>query len=74
MSGLNCNSNTNPFHIMKKILSTILGIFAFVFLFLVGVENSDGSCNLLWSLPCLGIFAFCGWSWGKLNPKESRDE
>jgi hypothetical protein len=54
---------------MKKVLSFILGVVAIVALILGSAENPDGSCNLLWTLSCLGVSAASGWLLGKVNPE-----
>ena len=55
---------------MKKALSTIVGLIGLTALLLGAAENPDGSCNVLWTLSCIGIFAVCGWAWSKMNPAE----
>lgn len=52
---------------MKKILETILALICLVAVVLGGAENPDGSCNIIWTLSCLGIAALSGWAWNKLD-------
>ena len=40
---------------MKKIAKTILAVICFSAVILAGAENPDGSCNLAWTIGCLGI-------------------
>lgn len=56
---------------MKKILSTILGLVAFLAIMLASAENPDGSCNLTWSFSCLAVAVTSGWGWSKLNPEQT---
>lgn len=56
---------------MKKFLSTIAGLVGITALLLGAAENPDGSCNVLWTLSCLAIFAGCALIYSKLNPREA---
>lgn len=39
---------------MKKVLRTLAGIACIVSIILAGCEESDGSCNVIWTLSWLG--------------------
>lgn len=56
---------------MKKILSTLIGLVCITALFLAGAENPDGSCNVLWTLSCIGVCGLCGWAWDKLEKTDN---
>lgn len=51
---------------MKRFFGNTCGLIAFLAIFLACGENEDGSCNLIWSLSCLGIAVVCVWIWNKL--------
>lgn len=54
---------------MKKLLSYILGLVCVTAIILAGAENPDGSCNVLWTLSCLGVAALSVWGWEALDKK-----
>ena len=53
-----------------KTLKKFLGAIAVVAIILAGCENSDGSCNLLWSLTILGIAGFSGLGYKALEDEK----
>lgn len=52
---------------MKKFISALLGLVCLVAIMLAGAENPDGSCNVLWTLSCLGVAGLCGYGWDLLE-------
>lgn len=45
---------------MKKIVKTLLAVACVAGIILAGCENTDGSCNLVWTLSWLAVATASG--------------
>lgn len=55
---------------MKKTIKTILGCICILSVLLIGGENADGSCDLLWSLSFLFLAGISGIGLKRMEDKK----